>query len=47
MIPPGIVGIRTAMALGFAKYVFKLVIAMIDTAFIYWARRSFKRHKAA
>lgn len=38
-----IVGIRTALALGFAKYVFKLAIAIIDTGFIYWARRSFLR----
>ena len=42
-----IVGIKSALALGFAKYVFKIVIAMIDTAFIYWAKRSFLRHHAA
>ncbi len=42
-----IVGIRTALGLGFAKYIFKLVIAMIDTAFIYWAKRSFIRHHPA
>lgn len=42
-----IVGIRKALSLGFAKYVFKLVIALIDTTFIYWARHSFlKRHEA-
>jgi uncharacterized integral membrane protein (TIGR00697 family) len=41
-----IVGIRSALALGFAKYVFKLAIAMIDTGFIYWARHSFlRRHQ--
>ncbi len=34
----GIVDLRTALALGAAKYVFKVVIAMIDTAFIYWAK---------
>lgn len=34
-----IVGIRSALALGFAKYVFKLAIAMIDTGFVYWAKR--------
>jgi uncharacterized integral membrane protein (TIGR00697 family) len=39
-----IVGIRSALALGFAKYVFKLVIALIDTGFIYWAKRSFAHH---
>lgn len=42
-----IVGIRSALGLGFAKYVFKLVIAMIDTAFVYWAKRSFIRHPPA
>lgn len=39
------VGIAKALALGFAKFVFKIVIALIDTIFIYWARRSFLRHK--
>lgn len=39
------VGIAQALALGFAKFVFKIVIALIDTLFIYWARRSFLRHK--
>jgi len=39
------VDLRTALALGAAKYVFKLVIAAIDTIFIYWARSSFlKQH---
>jgi queuosine precursor transporter len=42
-----IVGVRKAMVLGFAKYGFKFVIALLDTAFIYWARRSFlRRHPA-
>jgi uncharacterized integral membrane protein (TIGR00697 family) len=40
-----VVGIRAALGLGFAKYVFKLAIAMIDTGFIYWARRSFLRRE--
>ena len=35
----GIVDFRTALALGAAKYIFKVAIAMIDTVFIYWARR--------
>ncbi len=35
----GIVDLRTALALGAAKYIFKVAIAMIDTVFIYWARR--------
>lgn len=39
------VGIGHALALGFAKFIFKIAIALIDTAFIYWARRSFLRHK--
>lgn len=39
----GIVDLRTALALGAAKYVFKMAIAAIDTLFIYWARYSFRR----
>jgi uncharacterized integral membrane protein (TIGR00697 family) len=43
----GIVDLRTALALGAAKYVFKIGIAMIDTAFIYWAKRAYgQRHPA-
>lgn len=42
-----IVGIKSALGLGFAKYVLKLVIAMIDTMFIYWARRSFLQRQVA
>ena len=38
----GIVDLETALALGAAKYLFKVVIAMIDTAFLYWARHSRK-----
>ena len=41
----GKVGVRQALALGFAKFIFKIAIALIDTVFIYWARRSFLRHK--
>ena len=40
----GIVDLKTAIALGAAKYVFKVAIAAIDTVFIYWARSSFRRH---
>ena len=40
-----VVGIRTALQLGFAKYFFKFVIAAIDTVFIYWARHSFLKHR--
>jgi len=43
----GIVDLRTALALGAAKYGFKVVIAMIDTAFIYWARSSHTRRHPA
>jgi len=38
----GIVDLRTALALGAAKYIFKIAIAMIDTVFIYWARRVYR-----
>ena len=43
----GIVDLRTALALGGAKYLFKLAIAMIDTLFIYWAKRAFSRSHPA
>jgi uncharacterized integral membrane protein (TIGR00697 family) len=43
----GIVDLRTAIALGAAKYVFKVAIAMIDTIFIYWAKSAYgQRHPA-
>ena len=42
-----VVGIKSALGLGFAKYIFKLVIAMIDTVFIYWAKRSFPQQQVA
>ena len=42
----GTVDLRTAIALGAAKYVFKIAIAAIDTVFIYWARHYFRRGKA-
>lgn len=42
-----IVGVRSALALGASKYIFKVVIAVIDTGFIYWAKRTFgTRHPA-
>lgn len=43
----GVVDLRTALALGAVKYGFKVAIAMIDTAFIYWAKRSHQRRSAA
>ena len=58
MIPQGIVAFFAAnqellwlttlvLDLGFAKYIFKLVIAMIDTVFVYWAKRSFLQQQVA
>jgi uncharacterized integral membrane protein (TIGR00697 family) len=43
----GIVDLKTALALGATKYVFKVVIAAIDTVFIYWARHSFRQRAVA
>lgn len=43
----GIVDLRTALALGAAKYVFKITIAAIDTMFIYWARQAYRQRHAA
>jgi uncharacterized PurR-regulated membrane protein YhhQ (DUF165 family) len=43
----GTVDLITALKLGAAKYVFKIIIALIDTAFIYWARSMFRRDKIA
>ena len=43
----GTVDLITALKLGAAKYVFKIVIALIDTSFIYWARFMFRRDKIA
>ena len=40
------VDLKTALALGATKYVFKIVIAAIDTLFIYWARATFRRRAA-
>jgi uncharacterized integral membrane protein (TIGR00697 family) len=40
----GTVDLVTALKLGAAKYVFKLLIALIDTTFIYWARGMFRKH---
>lgn len=43
----GVVDLGTALALGAAKYVFKIAIAIIDTAFIYWAKLAYgQRHPA-
>ncbi|MDE0790055.1 MAG: queuosine precursor transporter [Woeseiaceae bacterium] len=43
----GIVDLKTAIALGGAKYIFKIGIAMIDTVFVYWAKYAYgQRHPA-
>ena len=42
----GTVDLVTALKLGAAKYLFKIVIAMIDTGFLYWARFLFRRRAA-
>lgn len=42
----GIVDLKTAFALGAAKYVFKIFIAMIDTVFLYWAKSVFARQRS-
>ena len=34
----GVVDLAVAIQLGMAKYLFKVIIAMIDTPFIYWGR---------
>jgi hypothetical protein len=39
----GIVDLKTAIQLGLVKYAFKVVISIIDTGFIYWAKWSHKR----
>lgn len=39
----GLVDLATAFKLGVAKIGFKMVIALIDTGFIYWARAVFRR----
>ena len=39
----GVVDLRTALALGAVKYGFKVTIAMIDTAFIYWAQSTHRQ----
>ena len=41
----GIVDLATALKLGAAKYGFKIVIAMVDTVFIYWAKASHEKRR--
>jgi uncharacterized integral membrane protein (TIGR00697 family) len=42
----GIVDLTTALKLGAAKYGFKVVIAMIDTVFVYWATAAHRKRQA-
>lgn len=39
----GILTLRDALMLGAVKYGFKIVIAAIDTVFLYWARATFRQ----
>mgnify|MGYP002622245091 CR=1 FL=1 len=41
----GTVDLVTALKLGAVKFLFKMVIALIDTGFIYWARNLFRRRR--
>ena len=41
----GIVDLKTAIQLGLVKYAFKVMISIIDTGFIYWAKWSHKKLK--
>ena len=43
----GLVDLKTALELGAAKYAFKVVIAAIDTVFLYWARHSYRQRHAS
>lgn len=36
----GIVDLKTAIQLGLVKYAFKVIISIIDTGFIYWAKKT-------
>jgi len=40
----GTVDLATALKLGAAKFIFKVVIAAIDTGFLYWAKGAFRKH---
>ena len=38
----GTVDLKTALQLGAVKFMFKMIIALIDTSFLYWARNMFR-----
>lgn len=40
----GTVDFITALKLGAAKFGFKMIIALIDTGFLYWAKGMFRKH---
>lgn len=40
----GVVDLATALKLGAAKFGFKMVIAAIDTGFLYWSKGMFRKH---
>ncbi len=40
----GVVDLETALKLGAAKFGFKMIIAVIDTGFLYWAKGMFGKH---
>ena len=40
----GTVDLITALKLGAAKFGFKMIIALIDTGFLYWAKGMFRKH---
>jgi uncharacterized integral membrane protein (TIGR00697 family) len=40
----GTVDLITALKLGAAKFGFKIIIALIDTGFLYWAKGMFRKH---
>ncbi len=41
----GTVDLATALTLGAVKFFFKMIIAMIDTTFLYWARNMFRQQR--
>ena len=41
----GILSLGEALMLGAVKYGFKVVIATIDTVFLYWAKAAFRKRR--
>jgi hypothetical protein len=42
----GPLSLKNALLLGAAKYIFKIIIAAVDTVFLYWAKASFEKKNA-